>query len=114
MKRIQRFQGHYAFSFLATVFLAACSSTQPRPVANYASYLNEPEVQSRQVVPMYDSEAKQQKAGTTLSRKTATTESASRNGRLKKQTSTKEEILETESSRVVEIQTVPTSDQDVR
>jgi hypothetical protein len=66
------------------------------------------------MVPMSDEEAEEQRAGTTVSRKTASSETVSKRGQIKKHTSTNEEQIETETSTVVDTFSVPSSDQDAR
>jgi hypothetical protein len=102
---------HLSIALFASL-LAACSTTQPRPVASYSSRLNESQVNARQMVPMSDEEANHQKAGTTISRKTASSETVSKRGQIKKHTSTNEEQIETETSTFVDTFSVPTSDKD--
>lgn len=99
---------------LAAGFLPACTSTQPRTAANYSSYLNDPVLASRQVVPMSDEESERQPAGSIVSRQTDSSETVAKHGKIKKQTSTTEEIIETDTSTVVETYSVPSSDQEIR
>lgn len=63
---------------------------------------------------MSDEEAEEQRAGTTVSRKTASSETVSKHGQIKKHTSMNEEQIETETSRVVDTFSVPSSDQEAR
>jgi hypothetical protein len=82
--------------------------------ANYSSSLHQSQVVSRQNVPISDEQAASQRAGTTRTRQTASSESVIKNGKIKKQTSTTEEIIETDTSTVVETYSVPSSDQEIR
>lgn len=100
--------------FLLICLLPACSSMQPRTAANYSSYLNDPVIASRQVVPISDEQAASQRPGTTQSRQTASSETVTKKGKIKKQTSTTEDVIETDTSTVVDTFSVPTSDQDAR
>jgi len=105
---------HPSYFFLLICLLPACSSTQPRPVESHSSYLNDSQVTARQMVAMSDEEAARQRAGTTVSRQTASSESVAKRGQIKKQTSTNEEHIETDTSTVVDTFSVPTADQDAR
>jgi hypothetical protein len=98
---------------LTSAFLPACASSQPRPVASYISALNAPSRESRNVVPMSDKEIDNQPAGATRKR-TAESQTTVKHGKIKKQTSTTEEIIETDTSTVVDTYSVPTSDEDAR
>ena len=102
------------FFLLICPLLPACSSTQPRQAAIYSSHLNESQVNARHIVPMSDEEAERQRAGTTISRKTASSETVIKKGKIKKQTSVTEEVVETDTSTVVDTFSVPTADQDAR
>jgi hypothetical protein len=82
--------------------------------ANYSSSLHQSQVVSRQNVPISDEQAASQRAGTTRTRQTASSESVIKNGKIKKQTSTTEEIIETDTSTVVETYSIPSSDQEIR
>lgn len=82
--------------------------------ANYTSSLHQTNLVARQNVPFSDEEAASQRPGTTQSRQTASSETVIKKGKIKKQTSTIEEILETDTSTVVDTFSVPTSDQDAR
>ncbi|NBR49033.1 hypothetical protein EBU02_09350 [bacterium] len=104
-----------SFSFLTSAvlftsaFLSACSSRQAGPAysyggegatapvssqpaacppANYTSSLHQTNLVSRQTVAMSDEEAAKQRAGTTRTRQTASSETVIKNGNLKKQTTT--------------------------
>lgn len=102
------------FFFCICSFLPACASTQPRTAANYSSYLNDPVLASRQVVTMSDEESDRQPAGSIVSRQTASSETVIKKGKIKKQTSVTEEVVETDTSTVVDTFSVPTADQDAR
>jgi hypothetical protein len=82
--------------------------------ANYTSYLHQTNLVSRQNVPFSDEEAASQRPGTTQSRQTASSETVTQKGKIKKQTSTMEEVIETDTSTVVETYSVPSSDQEIR
>jgi hypothetical protein len=82
--------------------------------ANYSSSLHQSQVVSRQNVPISDEQAASQRAGTTRTRQTSSSETVAKHGKIKKQTSTTEEIIETDTSTVVETYSVPTSDEDAR
>jgi hypothetical protein len=82
--------------------------------ADYSSSLHQSNVVSRQNVPISDEQAASQRAGTTRTRQTASSETVIKNGKIKKQTSTTEEIIETDTSTVVETYSVPSSDQEIR
>jgi hypothetical protein len=69
-------------------------------------------VVSRQNVPISDEQAASQRAGTTHSRQTASSETVIKKGKIKKQTSTTEEIIETSSSTIVETIAVLSAVQD--
>ena len=97
---------------LAAAFLPACTSPHPRTAANYSSYLNDSVLASRQVVAMSDDESERQPAGSVVSRQTASSETVIKKGKLKKQTSTTEEVIETDTSTVVDTFSVPTADQE--
>ena len=99
---------------LAAAFLPACTSTQPHTATNYSSYLNDPVLASRQVVTMSDEESDRQPAGSIVSRQTASSETVIKKGKIKKQTSVTEEVVETDTSTVVDTFSVPTADQDAR
>jgi hypothetical protein len=77
--------------------------------ANYSSSLHQTNVVSRQNVPISDEQAASQRAGTTRTRQTDSSETVTKRGKIKKQTSTTEEIIETDPSTVI-----PTSDKDAR
>jgi hypothetical protein len=85
----------------------------PPPVssapAKYTSSLHQTHVVSRQNVPISDEQAASQRAGTTRTRQTASSETVIKNGKIKKQTSTTEEIIKTDPSKVI-----PASDEDAR
>jgi hypothetical protein len=82
--------------------------------ANYTSSLHQTNLVARQNVPFSDEEASPQRPGTTQSRQTASSETVIKKGKLKKQTSTTEDVIETDTSTVVDTFSVPTSDQDAR
>ena len=103
-----------SFILLTSALLTACSSTQHRSVRSYSSYRNDSKVMGRQVVPMSDEQADSQRPGTTQSRQTASSETVIKKGKIKKQTSTTEDVIETDTSTVVDTFSVPTSDQDAR
>ena len=63
---------------------------------------------------MSNEEAASQPAGTTRSCQTASSETVTQKGKIKKQTSTTEEVIETDTSTVVETYSVPSSDQEIR
>ena len=102
------------FLVLFAVTVSACASTRPRVVDRYSSQLTEPQVESCGLVAMSDQEARKQRAGTTKTRKTASSQVVSKIGQIKKQTSEEEEVIETRTSTVVDTISVPTADQDVR
>jgi hypothetical protein len=77
--------------------------------ANYSSSLHQTNVVSRQNVPISDEQAASQRAGTTRTRQTSSSETVTKHGKIKKQTSTTEEIIKTDPSKVI-----PASDEDVR
>lgn len=104
----------FYFLLLTSTLLTACASTQPHTAANYSSYLNDPVLASRQVVTMSDEESDSQPAGSIVSRQTASSETVIKKGKIKKQTSTTEEVIETDTSTVVDTFSVPTADQDAR
>ena len=103
-----------SFIVLTSALLTACSSTQRYPVASYSSYRNDSQVVGRQVVPMSDEQAASQRPGSTQSRQTASSETVIKKGKIKKQTSTTEEVIESDTSTVADSFSVPTSDQDAR
>ena len=103
-----------SFIVLTSALLTACSSTQRHPVASYSSYRNDSQVVGRQVVPMSDEQASSQRPGSTQSRQTASSETVIKKGKIKKQTSTTEEVIESDTSTVADSFSVPTSDQDAR
>jgi hypothetical protein len=82
--------------------------------ANYTSSLHQSQVVSRQNVPISDEQAASQRAGITRTRQTSSSETVAKHGKIKKQTSTTEEIIETDTSTVVETYSVPSSDQEIR
>ena len=82
--------------------------------ANYTSSLHQTNLVARQNVPFSNEEAASQRPGTTQSRQTASSETVIKKGKIKKQTSTIEEVVETDTSTVVDTFSVPTSDQDAR
>jgi hypothetical protein len=82
--------------------------------ANYSSSLHQSRVVSRQNVPISDEQAASQRAGTTRTRQTSSSETVAKHGKIKKQTSTTEEIIETDTSTVVDTYSVPSSDQEIR
>jgi hypothetical protein len=82
--------------------------------ANYSSSLHQSQVVSRQNVPISDEQAASQRAGTTRTRQTDSSETVAKLGKIKKQTSTTEEIIETDTSTVVDTYSVPSSDQEIR
>ena len=114
MKPKFHFLLHPSYFFLLICLLPACSSTHPRPVASYSSYLNDSQVTARQMVPMSNEEAEKQRPGSTQSRQTASSETVIKKGKIKKQTSTTEEVIESDTSTVADSFSVPTSDQDAR
>ena len=71
-------------------------------------------VESRGLVAMSDQEARKQRAGTTKTRQTASSQVISKNGQIKKQTSVEEVVIETRTSTVIDTISVPTADHDVR
>ena len=71
-------------------------------------------VESRGLVAMSDQEARKQRAGTTKTRQTASSQVISKNGQIKKQTSVEEVVIETQVTTVIDAIPVPTADQDVR
>jgi hypothetical protein len=121
-----------SFVLLTSVaFFSACSQQSelppgyygdaaiaPPPVssapANYSSSLHQSQVVSRQNVPISDEQAASQRAGTTRTRQISSSETVTKRGKIKKQTSTTEEIIETDTSTVVETYSVPSSDQEIR
>ena len=103
-----------AFLVLFTVVLSACANTRPPVVDDYSLRVTDPQIQSQGLVAMSDQEARKQRAGTTKTRQTASGQVISKNGQIKKQTSVKEEVIETRTSRVIDTISVPTADQDVR
>ena len=115
--RSAKADSHSAFSCLMAVsliFLTACSTTRPRVVGSYASTLREPQTESQSLIAMSDQEARQQRAGTTKTRQTASSQTIAKQGQIKKQTSTSEEVIQTETIRVIDSIAIPTSDQDAR
>jgi hypothetical protein len=82
--------------------------------ADYSSSLHQSNVVSRQNVPISDEQAASQRAGTSRTRQTDSSETVAKHGKIKKQTSTTEEIIETDTSTVVDTFSVPTSDEDAR
>jgi len=93
-----------AFLVLFAVTVSACASTRPRVVDRYSSQLTDPQVESCGLVAMSDQEARKQRAGTTKTRKTASSEVVSKNGQIKKQTSEEEEVIETRTSTLTKMQ----------
>ena len=93
-----------AFLVLFTVTVSACASTRPRVVDRYSSQLTDPQVESCGLVAMSDQEARKQRAGTTKTRKTASSQVVSKNGQIKKQTSEEEEVIETRTSTLTKMQ----------
>jgi hypothetical protein len=125
------------FLLLTAALLSACTQRQPlrpyphggegiappavyQPVAiggapaNYTSSLHQTNLVSRRNVPISDEQAASQRPGTTQSRQTGSSETIIKKGKIKKQTSTMEEVIETDTSTVVDTFSVPTSDQDAR
>jgi hypothetical protein len=94
------------------------AAVAPPPVSSapaaYSSSLHQTNVVSRQNVPISDEQAATQRAGTTRTRQTASSETISKRGKLKRHSNTTEEIVETEQATVVETLSVPTSDQDLQ
>jgi hypothetical protein len=92
------------------------AAVAPPPVSSapaaYSSSLHQTNVVSRQNVPISDEQAASQRAGTTHSRQTASSETVIKKGKIKKQTSTTEEIIETSSSTIVETIAVLSAVQD--
>jgi hypothetical protein len=82
--------------------------------AKYTSSLHQTHVVSRQNVPISNEQAASQRAGTTRTRQTDSSETVTKKGQIKKQTSTTEEIIETDTSTVVDTYSVPSSDQEIR
>ena len=82
--------------------------------ANYTSSLHQTNLAARQNVPISDEQAASQRPGTTQSRQTGSSETVIKKGKIKKQTSTTEDVIETDTSTVVDTFSVPTSDQDAR
>jgi hypothetical protein len=82
--------------------------------ADYSSSLHQTNVVSRQNVPISDEQAASQRAGTTRTRQTDSSETVIKNGKIKKQTSTTEENIKPDPSTVVETYSVPSSDQEIR
>jgi hypothetical protein len=135
---IAKFHRHLttsSFLLLTSAFLSACSQradvplypyghegyappSSPAPIngapASYTSSLKQNQLSSRQNVAMSDEESDKQPAGTTVSRQTGSSESVIKKGKIKKQTTTSEEIIETSSSTVIETIAVPSPDQDAR
>ena len=127
-----------AFSLLTSVvLLSACTQRPPlRPYpyggegiappaayqpaaiggapANYTSSLHQTNLIARQNVPISDEQAASQRPGTTQSRQTASSETVIKKGKIKKQTSTIEEVIETDIATVIETTSAPTADQDVK
>jgi hypothetical protein len=77
--------------------------------ADYSSSLHQSHVVSRQNVPISDEQAASQRAGTTRTRQADSSETVTKRGKIKKQTSTTEEIIKPDPSKVI-----PTSDEDAR
>jgi hypothetical protein len=90
----------------------------PTPIsgapASFTSSLEQSHVVSRKTVPMSNREAATQPAGMTRTRQTAASETVIKKGTTKQQSSTTEDVIETDTSTVVETYSVPTSDQEVR
>ena len=82
--------------------------------ANYTSSLHQTNLVARRNIPISDEQAASQRPGTIQSRQTGSSETAIKKGKIKKQTSTTEEVVETDTSTVVDTFSVPTSDQDAR
>ena len=95
----------------STAFQPAAIGGAP---ANYRSALHQTNLVARQNVPISDEQAASQRPGTIQSRQTASSETVIKKGKIKKQTSTIEEVIETDTSTVVDTSSVPTSDQDAR
>jgi hypothetical protein len=111
------------FILLTSIFLSACTQRPPlrpypyggegfvpptafQPVAiggapaKYTSSLHQTNLVARQNVPISDEQAASQRSGTTQSRQTASSETVITKGKIKKQTSTTEEIIETSPSTI--------------
>ena len=101
-------------SAIFLIFFTACSTTRPRVYVPYSSAYTEPMVESRGLVAMSDQEARKQRAGTTKTRQTASSQVISKNGQIKKQTSVEEVVIETQVTTVIDAIPVPTADHDVR
>jgi len=63
---------------------------------------------------MSDEQSSSQRPGSTQSRQTGSSETVIKKGKIKKQTSTTEDVIETDTSTVVDTFSVPTTDQDAR
>jgi hypothetical protein len=115
-----------SFLVLTSAFFSACSQQSELPPgyygdaaiappppssapANYSSSLHQGQVVSRQNVPISDEQAASQRAGTTRTRQTSSSETVTKHGKIKKQTSTTEEIIKTDPSKVI-----PASDEEAR
>ena len=127
----------FSFILLTAALLSACTQRPPlRPYpyggegfapptayqpaaiggapANYTSSLHQTNLVARRNIPISDEQAASQRPGTIQSRQTGSSETAIKKGKIKKQTSTTEEVVETDTSTVVDTFSVPTSDQDAR
>ncbi len=82
--------------------------------ANYTSSLHQTNLVARQNIPVSDEQAASQRPGTTQSRQTGSSETVIKKGKIKKQTITTAEVMETDTSTVVDTFSVPTSDQDAK
>ena len=104
-------------SELPSGYYGAAAIAPPPPSsapAKYTSSLHQTHVVSRQNVPISDEQAASQRAGTTRTRQTDSSETVTKHGKIKKQTSTTEEIIKTDTSTVVDTYSVPSSDQEIR
>lgn len=97
-------------SLLAALFLGACASNQPKPIASFSSAVDSTQSEPRELVAAGDTSAKKRQPSTNQASFSQTT---SKRGKIQSQETQVTEVVETDISTVIDASTAPTSDQEI-
>lgn len=97
-------------SLLAVLFLGACASNQPKPIASFSAALDSTQSEPRKLVAASDTSAKKRHPST---HQASSSQSTSKRGIIQSQETQVTEVVETDISTVIDTSTAPTSDQEI-